>query len=100
MVERNNRDDLSDLQLAAIDAGAEDVRESPEGLEVYTLPVDLEKIKQVLIAAGAKIAEAQVIKESSQGVGLTAEQKTKIEELAQELENDEDVIAVHTSANL
>ncbi|KKW29515.1 MAG: transcriptional regulator [Parcubacteria group bacterium GW2011_GWA2_52_8] len=100
LVERNNRDDLSDLQLAAIDAGAEDVRESPEGLEVYTLPVDLEKIKQVLIAAGAKIAEAQVIKESSQGVGLTAEQKTKIEELAQELENDEDVIAVHTSANL
>ena len=100
LVERNNRDDLSDLQLAAIDAGAEDVRESPEGLEVYTLPVDLEKIKQVLIAAGAKIAEAQVIKESSQGVDLTAEQKTKIEELAQELENDEDVIAVHTSANL
>jgi len=100
LVERNNRDDLSDLQLAAIDAGAEDVRESPEGLEVYTLPVDLEKIKQVLIAAGAKIAEAQVIKESSQGVDLTAEQKTKIDELAQELENDEDVIAVHTSANL
>ena len=100
LVERDNRADLSDLQLVAIDAGAEDVRESPEGLEVYTLPVDLEKIKQVLIAAGAKIAEAQVIKESSQGVDLTAEQKTKIDELAQELENDEDVIAVHTSANL
>src|SRR3989338_8017025 len=47
-----------------------------------------------------QLEEAKVIKESSQGVGLTAEQKTKIEELAQELENDEDVIAVHTSANL
>lgn len=99
LIERD-REDLSDLQLAAIDAGAEDVRESREGLEVYTLPVDLEKIKQALLAAGAKVAEAQVIKESSQGVDLTAEQKQKIEALLQALENDEDVIAVHTSANL
>ena len=100
LVERNNSDDLSNLELTAIDAGAEDVRESPEGLEVYTLPVDLEKIKQILLAAGAKIAQAQVIKESSQGVDLSAEQKQKIEALVQSLENDEDVIAVHTSANL
>ena len=100
LVERNNSGDLSNLELTAIDAGAEDVRESPEGLEVYTLPVDLEKIKQILLVAGAKIAEAQVIKESSQGVDLSAEQKQKIEALVQSLENDEDVIAVHTSANL
>ncbi|MGE5297540.1 MAG: YebC/PmpR family DNA-binding transcriptional regulator, partial [Acidobacteriaceae bacterium] len=33
LVERD-RDDLSDLELVAIDSGAEDVRESKEGLEV------------------------------------------------------------------
>ena len=54
LVERD-RDDLSDLELAAIDAGAEDVRESKEGLEVYTLPLDLDKIKQVLIKNNAKL---------------------------------------------
>lgn len=99
LVERDKAD-LSALELAAIDAGAEDVRESAEGLEVYTLPQDLDKIKKVLLAAGAKIAQAAIIKESSQGVDLTEEQKPKVDTLFADLENDEDVIAVHTSANL
>jgi len=100
LVEREGRKDLSDLELAAIDAGAEDVRESADGLEVYTLPLDLQKIKELLIKAGAVVAKAEVIQESSQGVDLTEEQKPKVDALFAELENDDDVIAVHTSANL
>ncbi len=99
LVERD-RDDLSEIELKAIDAGADDVRESQEGLEVYTKPLDLQKIKESLLKAGAKIARADVIKESSQGVDLTEEQKPKVDALFAELEKDEDVIAVHTSANL
>jgi YebC/PmpR family DNA-binding regulatory protein len=91
---------ISDIEMAAIDAEADDVRESDEGLEVYTKPLDLDKIKKVLVAAGAKIARADIIKESSQGTDLTEEQKPKVDALFAELENDEDVIAVHTSANL
>ncbi len=99
LVERD-RDDLADLELAAIDAGAEDVRESAEGLEVYTLSLDLQKIKEVLQKAGAKIAQADIIKESSQGTDLTEQQKPQVDALFAELDNNEDVIAVHTSANL
>lgn len=99
LVERN-KDDLSGLELVAIDAGAEDVRESEEGLEVYTQANDLTKIKEALTKVGAKIAQADIIKESSQGVDLADDQKTKVDALFAELENDEDVIAVHTSANL
>jgi YebC/PmpR family DNA-binding regulatory protein len=98
LVERSAN--LPEIELAAIDAGAEDVRESEEGLEVYTKPLDLQKIKEALAKAGAKIARAEVIKESSQGVDLTEEQKPKVDSLFAELENDEDVIGVHTSANL
>lgn len=98
LVERDNN--ISQIELAAIDAGAEDVRESQEGLEVYTKPLDLQKIKQVLEKIGAKIAQADIIKESSQGTELTEDQKPKVDALFAELENDEDVIAVHTSANL
>ena len=98
LVERDAK--ISDIELAAIDAGADDVRESDEGLEVYTKPADLHKIKQVLERAGAKIAQAEIIKESSQGTALTEQQKPKVDALFAELENDEDVIAVHTSANL
>lgn len=100
LAERQNQTDLSDIELAAIDAGAEDVRESAEGLEIYTSPLDLNSVKEKIMAAGAKIAQAEIIKESTQGTDLTPEQKTKIESFLSELESDEDVIAVHTSANL
>jgi YebC/PmpR family DNA-binding regulatory protein len=99
LIERD-QEDLSELELIAIDAGAEDVRESKEGLEVYTTPETLQIIKSVLEKAGAKIAQAEIIKESSQGVDLTEDQKPKVDTLFAELENHEDVIAVHTSANL
>ena len=99
LVERD-RDDLADIILAAIDVGVEDVRESAEGLEVYTEANNLHKIKEVLQKSGVKIAQADIIKESSQGTNLTEEQKPKVDELFAALENDEDVISVHTSANL
>lgn len=91
---------LAVLELAAIDAGADDVRESAEGLEVYTKPENLHAIKTALEAAGARVAQAQIIKESSQGVDLTEDQKPKVDALFAELEDNEDVVAVHTSANL
>jgi YebC/PmpR family DNA-binding regulatory protein len=98
LVDRDSK--LPAIEMAAIDAGAQDVRESHEGLEVYTAAEDLTKIKDALMSVGAKIAQAEIIKESSQGTDLTAEQKPKVDALFAELENDEDVIAVHTSANL
>ena len=98
LVERDKN--ISGIEMAAIDAGADDVRESDEGLEVYTKPVDLHKIKTALEKSGAKIAQAEIIKESSQGTDLTEDQKPKVDALFAELESDEDVIAVHTSANL
>jgi YebC/PmpR family DNA-binding regulatory protein len=98
LVERDNN--LANIEMAAIDAGADDVRESEEGLEVYTKAADLSKIKETLAKAGAKIAQADIIKESSQGTDLTEDQKPQVDALFADLENDEDVIAVHTSANL
>lgn len=99
LIERD-KTNLTDIELIAIDAGAEDVRESAEGLEIYTTPHDLISIKETVSKAGANIAQAEIIKESTQGVDLTEDQKQKVETLFAELENDEDVIAVHTSANL
>lgn len=99
LVERGGTD-LSETELAAIDAGADDVRESEEGLEIYTLPKNLHKIKTALQSSGVKIVRADIIKESTQGVDLVDDQKSKVDGLFAALENDEDVIGVHTSANL
>lgn len=99
LVERASGD-MSAIQLAAIDSGADDVRESAEGLEVYTKPEDVQKIKEELEKAGAKIAQAEVIKESSQGTDIPEGQKELVQRLYDALSDDEDVVAVHTSANL
>jgi YebC/PmpR family DNA-binding regulatory protein len=101
LVERgSSKKDLAELELAAIDAGAEDVRESAEGLEIYTQPADLDTVKNKISEAGGQIAQAEIIKESTQGVDLTDDQRPKVDALFAELENNEDVIGVHTSANL
>ena len=99
LVERT-REDLSEIELAAIDSGAEDVRESAEGLEVYTKPEDLETVKEALVTAGAQIAQAEIIMESSQGTDISEKDKTAVQALFDALSDDEDVVAVHTSANL
>lgn len=99
MVERDGKD-LENLELTAIDAGADDVVESDEGLEIYTKPEDLETIKTILAETGAKIVHAELMQQSSQGVSLSNEEKTKVESLFNDLESDEDVIGVHTNANL
>jgi YebC/PmpR family DNA-binding regulatory protein len=98
LVERTG--DMSEIELSAIDAGADDVRESEEGLEVYTKPEQLETVKEALEKTGAKIAQAEVIKESSQGTDLTPEQIPAVQKLFDALSDDEDVVGVHTSANL
>ena len=100
LVERGGRDDLTDIELAAIDAGAEDVRESPEGLEIYTAPLDLNSVKDKVAAAGGKIAQGHIIKESTRGVEWSADQKPAVDALFAALEDHDDVIGVHTSANL
>ena len=101
LVEKGKDAGSIDVQeLAAIDAGADDVRRSEEGIEVYTKPEELEKIKAALLAAGAKIAQAEVIMESSHGTDLAADQVAPVQKLYDALTDDEDVVAVHTSANL
>lgn len=96
LIERDNN--ILTIEMVAIDAEAQDVRESEEGLEIYTQPQDLQRVKDLLQKTGAKIARAEIIQESSQQVDLNEEQKSKIEALFSELENDEDITSVHTNA--
>ncbi len=91
---------LEELELIAIDAGSDDIILSDEGLEIITNPDQIEDIKRVLLENGANIASDEVIRRSSQTIDLNDEEKGKVENLFNDLEADEDVIAVHTNANI
>jgi YebC/PmpR family DNA-binding regulatory protein len=91
---------LEDLPLELIDLGVEDVKESEEGLEIYTLPMDLEKTKKFLESKNLKIASSELIMKPAQWVEVSEADKAKIQTLIDSLEDDDDVVAVHTNVNL
>ncbi|MBI2830969.1 MAG: YebC/PmpR family DNA-binding transcriptional regulator [Chloroflexi bacterium] len=49
-----------DVELQAIDAGADDVRTEGKIVEIYTRPGDLEKVRQALEAKNLKVASSEL----------------------------------------
>lgn len=90
---------LAELELELIDQGVDDVKESEEGLEIYTQPADLEKIKKFLENKTLKIASAEIVMKAKQGIDASEADASKIHGLSEALEDDDDVVGVHTNVN-
>jgi len=88
-----------DLALELIDQGVEDVKETEEGLEIYTLPIDLEKIKRFLETKGLKVLSAEIIMKPNQSVEFSEQDAAKVHKLIEALEEDDDVISVHSNVS-
>lgn len=85
------------LPLELIDLGVEDVIENEQGLEIYTNPNDLEKIKKFLENKHLKILSADSTLKPEQEVQSA---DPGIMSLINALEDDEDVLNVYTNTNL
>ena len=90
-----------ELEMEAIEAGAEDVSEEDGLLEVITAPKELFSIKEALEKAGAKIesAELKFIPENTIKVDDESSAK-KIIHLIQALEDNDDVSNVSHNADI
>ena len=82
-----------DLQLKAIDAGADDVIEEEGGLTVYSNPANLENIKKQL--GKVDYAEIEMIPQNK--VEVDAE---KLNKMIEELESSDDINKIYTNADL
>lgn len=91
---------LENLSLELIDQGVEDVKETEEGLEIYTLPIDLEKTKKFIESKGLKVLSSELIMRPQQSVEVPESEIGKVQALIEALEEDEDVTAVHSNVNL
>lgn len=92
--------DRSELELAAIDSDAEDVSETAEGLTIYTPPLALAQVKKRLEKLGASIVSNEIVKQSKNPTILSDEQKKPVRALYNALTDEDEVMAVFTSANL
>lgn len=88
------------IELAAIDAGAEDVAREKGLVVVYTAPRDFEKVKRALEAAGIKPSSAELSMRASSTVQVDAEAAQKVIRLVEALEELDDVQQVHANFDI
>ena len=91
--------DEDSLMEAALEAGAEDVREG-EQPTVVTTPAEFETVKQALASAGFDATTAEVSMEPSTTVELEGDDAEKMLKLVDAFEDLDDVQAVHANFDI
>ena len=90
-----------ELMMIALDAGAEDLSSEEESVEVYTIPEDLEAVRQALMDQGIEIASAAVTLLPENYVEVSdKDQALKILKLMDALEEHEDVQNVFSNFDI
>lgn len=87
-----------EAMMAALEAGAEDVEEVEDGLEIVTASSDLMKIRQALIDGGLTVTEAELKYIPTNTLELSDEDGEKLGKLLDAIDDLDDVTAVHTNA--
>jgi transcriptional/translational regulatory protein YebC/TACO1 len=89
-----------DVQLVAIDAGAEDVEVDGSLIVVYTASSAFEKVKKAIEAAGIPIASAEISMRPSNTVRLEGDRAQQVLRLVEGLEELDDVQKVHANFDI
>jgi YebC/PmpR family DNA-binding regulatory protein len=89
--------DADKVMEAALEAGADDVRESEDGCTVVTAPGDFEHVRAGLQGAGLSPASAEIVLEPTTTVSLSRDDAEKMLRLADVLEDLDDVQNVYAN---
>jgi YebC/PmpR family DNA-binding regulatory protein len=92
--------DEDKLMEVALDAGAEDVKNEGEVLEVITTPVAFLKVKDAITAAGIAVEAAEITQMPNSTVAIDAEHGQKLLKLIDALEDHDDVQSVSHNAEI
>ncbi|BAT70907.1 conserved hypothetical protein [Thermosulfidibacter takaii ABI70S6] len=89
--------DEDTIMEIALEAGAEDIKEEDETIQVITAPEDLESVKEKLEEQGITVAEAQLTYIPQSTVRVEGEKAEKLLKLLDALENHDDVQNVYAN---
>ena len=93
--------DEDTLMGQALDFGAEDfIADDAEAYEIYSNPQDLNKIKDGLLAQKVPVASAELIMKPENTVPVGERDAPKILAIMEELEEHDDVKAVHANFDI
>ncbi|MFO8009837.1 MAG: YebC/PmpR family DNA-binding transcriptional regulator [Dehalococcoidia bacterium] len=88
-----------ELELAAIDAGADDIKAEGDIIEIYSTPGDLEKVRKFLEDSGLTIASADIALIPQNMVKLEDKSALQTLKLIDKLEEIDGVQQVYTNAD-
>jgi YebC/PmpR family DNA-binding regulatory protein len=91
--------DAEELALAAIDAGADDVKVNGATVEVHTQPQDLEAVRKALEETGTTISSAELLQVPTNMIRLDEKAALQSLRLLDKLEELDDVQHVYTNAD-
>ncbi len=84
-----------EIELAAIDAGAEDIKNENDQIIIYTSPKEIDLVKEKLKDAKIDSAEIEFVPENT--LSISPEDKNKIAKLAEALSKYDDVTEVYSN---
>lgn len=87
-----------DALMQALEAGAEDAEEADDGIEIYTAPTDLMKVRQTLLDNGLTVTTAELQYVAANLIPIEGDNADKLAKLLDALDDLDDVTAVHTNA--
>ena len=100
IVVENNVVDEDTLMEAAIDAGAEDVREDDSNYEILTSPQDFEAVKTAIEKESIPYIAAEITMFPQSTVNLQGKEAEQMVKLMETLEDCDDVQKVYTNADI
>jgi len=92
--------DPEEVGLLAIDAGAVDMTQDGEVLDIYTEPADLEQVRAALETAGVTIEQAEVTYVPKTLIALDEQKTAQVMRLIERLEELDNVQRVHTNLEI
>jgi YebC/PmpR family DNA-binding regulatory protein len=92
--------DEDSLMLAALDAGADDVKAEGDVFQVYTAPGDVYHVKEALEQAGVAVEEASVAMVPQNTVTVTGKEAEQVMKLIDALEELDDVQDVYSNVDI
>ncbi len=100
VIRLSNITNKEEVELKAIDAGADDIIEENHDLTIYTTPNNLPTVKENLEKQGIEVEYAETEMVAKDKLDISSEQKLKLEKLFAELDENEDVDDYYTNSSV
>ncbi|KKS90147.1 MAG: Transcriptional regulator [Parcubacteria group bacterium GW2011_GWF2_43_11] len=92
-----SHENKEEAELAAIEAGADDVSRDQGFLDVYTKPEEIEKVKRALEEKGLKIESASIGWVAKENIAISETDKKACEKLFEALDGSDDVQEIYSN---